>query len=357
MQGALPNLQSAISAVADMTSTKESDFGAVNLARMSRAEMQQLIDMRREFKEKLFADAIYKLNIDSSLADVRACPSIADIASGLCLVTDAQRTEIASNAAKNEPYRSLRKSKAASLPQIERKFVVLFGIDQYADKTIPPLENAIFDAEAVGKLFADKLGYEVSVAKNATKADIVRTLNQLSTGMQAHDSVIIYYAGHGYRNEKTGGGYWIPADASITDPTSWISNTDVSKMLSGISAKQMVMISDSCYSGTFAKEQKLGLGGSGLTPDEVLARRSVVVMSSGGDEPVADEGKGGHSIFAWYLMQALRNVDNWQAGNSIFEQVKREVMKSFPQTPQYGAVKSAGHEAGGDYLFEFRQLE
>jgi filamentous hemagglutinin family protein len=357
MLGAFPILDwSTTGFVVDLASMRVPNFGVLNLARMSRTEMQQLIDMRREFKEKLFADAIYKLNIDPSLANVRPCPTLADINSGLCRMTDAQRKEHASKVAEEEPHKSRRRTKMASLPQIERKFVVLFGIDQYADKTIPPLENAIFDAEVVGKLFADKLGYEVNVVKNATKADIVRTLNELSTEMQQHDSVIIYYAGHGYRNEKTGGGYWIPADASVSDPTSWISNTDVSKMLSDISAKQMVMISDSCYSGTFA-EQKLGLSGAGLKPDEVLAKRSVIVMSSGGDEPVADEGKGGHSIFAWDLMQALRNVDNWQPGTSIFEQVKREVMKSFPQTPQYGTVKSAGHEAGGDYLFEFRQLE
>jgi hypothetical protein len=56
-------------------------------------------------------------------------------------------------------------------------------------------------------------------------------------------------------------------------------------------------------------------------------------------------------------MQALRNVDNWRPGTNIFEEVRREVMRSFPQTPQYGAIKSAGHEAGGDYLFEFRELE
>jgi hypothetical protein len=53
--------------------------------------------------------------------------------------------------------------------------------------------------------------------------------------------------------------------------------------------------------------------------------------------------------FAWHLMQALSKVDNWQARNAFFEQVKREVRRSFPQMPQYGAVKSAGHEAGGEY--------
>ncbi|SFN88101.1 filamentous hemagglutinin family N-terminal domain-containing protein [Nitrosospira briensis] len=342
--------------VIDLAAMKAPQFGRLDLSRMSRDEMRQLIEERREFKEKLFADAIYKLELDPSLANVPLCRSLADADTGLCRLTDAQRLAQASKVTQEEPSRIHRKTKVARLPQIERKFVVLFGTDQYVDTNIPPLENAIFDAETVGKLFADKLGYEVKVVKNATKADMVRTLNQLSTEMQPHDSVIIYYAGHGYRNEKTGGGYWIPADASVTDPTTWISNTDVSSMMSDISAKQMVMIADSCYSGTFA-EQKLGMAGTGIKPDEVLAKRSVIVMSSGGDEPVADEGKEGHSIFAWDLMQALDDVDNWQPGTTIFEQVKREVMKSFPQTPQYGAVKSAGHEAGGEYLFEFRQLE
>ncbi len=143
----------------------------------------------------------------------------------------------------------------------------------------------------MGTLFADKLGYEVRVARNATKADIVRALNQLSMEMRPQDSVTIYYAGHGYLDERTGSGYWIPADASTSDPRSWMSNTDISSMLSLIRSKQVVMISDSCYSGAFAKEQKMSLSDSKINPDDVLAKRSVVVMSSGGDEPVADGAK------------------------------------------------------------------
>lgn len=343
--------------VNDLAALRAPKFGRLDLSRMSWEDMRRLIEERREFKEKLFADAIYKLELDSTLANLAPCPSLADIRTGLCRITDAQKMALAPQVTEELHKRHFR-TKVARLPQIERKFAVLFGVDRYTDKSIPSLENAIDDAEAVAKLFASKLGYEVKVVKNPTKADVVRTLNQLSTEMRANDSVIIYYAGHGYRNDKMGGGYWIPSDASPSDPTTWISNTDVSSMMSDISAKQMVMIADSCYSGTFA-EQKLGVSGRApqVQPDQVLARRSVIVMSSGGDEPVADEGKEGHSIFAWDLMQALRNVDNWQPGTSIFEQVKREVTKSFPQTPQYGAIKSAGHQAGGEYLFEFRQLE
>ncbi len=349
--------------VMDVTSAANSpaaSFGRLSLAQMSMADMQYLIDFRREYKEKLFADAVYKLELDPKLSDVAICSNINKNDLDSCRISDAQRQEIKSKvvAEQQRKHKSIHKVRIASLPQIERKVVVLFGIDQYADKTIPSLENTASDVEAIGKLFADKLGYdEIRIVKNATRADIIRTLNALSLEMEANDSVVIYYAGHGYMNEKTGNGYWIPSDASAKDPASWISNTSISEMLASISSKQMVMISDSCYSGAFTKEQKLGLNIQDIKPDDILGKRSVVVMSSGGDEPVADEGRGGHSIFAWFLMQALQNVDNWKAGTNVFEQVQRDVRKSFPQTPQYGAATSAGHQKGGDYLFEFRQLE
>jgi hypothetical protein len=30
------------------------------------------------------------------------------------------------------------------------------------------------------------------------------------------------------------------------------------------------------------------------------------------------------------------------------------VKKEFPQTPKYGSVTAAGHQRGGEYLFELR---
>lgn len=341
------------------TETTSSGFGRLNLAQMSIIDMQQLIDYRREFKRNLFSDAIYKLELDPTLSDIPYCLTFDDIHAGTCRISDKQLDELKASQEKEQQlvHQSRHKAKIAVLPQIERKFVVLFGVDQYLDKSIPALENTISDAQAVGRLFAEKLGYEVRVVKNATKAEIVQTLNQLSLEMEKNDSVVIYYAGHGFINEKTGNGYWIPSDASAKDPASWISNTSVSEMLANIRAKQMVMISDSCYSGAFTKEDRVVMSDGNIKPEDILVKRSVVVMSSGGDEPVADEGREGHSIFAWFLMQAIQNVDNWKAGANVFEQVQRDVSKSFPQTPQYGAATAAGHEKGGDYLFEYRQLE
>jgi hypothetical protein len=80
------------------------------------------------------------------------------------------------------------------------------------------------------------------------------------------------------------------------------------------------------------------------------------MMSSGGDEPVSDTGKEGHSVFAWNLMKKIREVSSWTSGADVFETVKTAVERELPQTPQYGASLAAGHEPGADFLFEHRSL-
>ncbi len=337
-------------------------FAPLDLASMTREQAELVLELRRQCKKELYADAIAQLERDPTLADVPLCTDAAQAQAGTCRLTEAQRQALAGAIAVDKKAEKKVEEKraeapappAAPLPQIERKIAVLFGINDYADRRIPSLDNAAPDAVAVSKVLSQKLGYEVRVVKNATKADIVRTLNRLAAETTASDSVAIYYAGHGDVVKKTGRGYWIPADASPSDPKQWVSNDDISRMLAEIRAKQLAVISDSCYSGALTKEGRLSVGEGQVRPEAVLDRRSVVVMSSGGDEPVADSGKGGHSIFAWYLMQDLKRVEEWQAGTSLFPRVRRQVSRAFPQTPQYGAAVSAGHEPGGDYLFEAR---
>ena len=175
--------------------------------------------------------------------------------------------------------------------------------------------------------------------------------------LRPHDSVAIYYAGHGELVEATQLGYWQLADAQAQDPRTWLSNADISRLVSRFTASQVAVISDSCYSGSLVAEERLRATGAAVDPVAVLTRKSVVVMSSGGNEPVFDEGKQGHSPFAWNLMNTLRQVSSWKPGGQIFERVRFAVARELPQRPQYGVSAAAGHQPGGDYLFEQRALE
>lgn len=242
----------------------------------------------------------------------------------------------------------------AFLPQIQQKRALLLGINHYQDKEIPSLESAVRDVELVAKDLKEKLGYQVKVVRDASRADIVTEMARMAGELGPEDSVAIYYAGHGYLDEDTGKGYWIPADGRADHPGKWVSNEDIARLLTLLPTKQVILVSDSCYSGSLAKEQKLSGAEVAKSPKEVLARRTVTVMSSGGEEPVSDEGKEGQSIFAWNLRQALGAINQVEPGGGLYARVRAGVTAEFPQTPQYGAALSAGHQPGGDYLFERR---
>jgi len=217
--------------------------------------------------------------------------------------------------------------------------------------------TAIIDLHA-RQILDSRMGYETTVLENASREQIVRALNKLALEAEAHDSVIVYYAGHGVLVPVDGveTGYWLPSDVDSEAPASWLSNADIARMVAAISARQVMLVSDSCYSGQLVGKDRVQLSNASDASD-LLKRRAAVVMSSGGDEPVADTGREGHSVFAWHFMRALEGLTQWQVGGSLYERVRAGVVKDFPQTPQYGGSRGAGHQGNTDYLFERRELE
>ena len=363
-------------ALAAATASPSTAFGALPLGSMSMDALATLLAVRDRYKQNLFADAVYKLKEDPKLADVRSCSTLSEAGSGGCLITadlkrqsQAHGTPVLAEIAPAEtaaPSAALpswlnaanrRRIKMAALPQIERKVAVVIGVDEYQDKTIPSLGNAVNDAQSVGKIFEDRLGYETVVIPNASKAAVIGTLNRLALTMGPKDSVVIYYAGHGDLVEQTGQGYWLLSDADATKPETWLSNADIGRLINQIGASQVALISDSCYSGSLVSDERIRASSAPIDPAKLLSQKSVVVMSSGGNEPVSDAGKDGHSPFAYNLMSQLSQLSQWQAGGNVFERVRFAVARELPQRPQYGASSAAGHQVGGDYLFEQRQLD
>ena len=359
-------------------------FGGVRLSTMSQDAVAGMLAERDRYKKALFADAISKLEQDVSLADLPPCTSSADIAEGKCLVTEALKQKlqsapsVASVASVPQPLATpsrtavvagsdlppvnialaqKRKVKSSALPQIERKVAIVIGVDAYQDERIPQLSNAVNDARSVASLFESSLGYETVVIANATKPAVVSAMNKLALELGPRDSVIVYYAGHGELVEATGLGYWQLADSDATQPQTWLSNADINRMVAQIGASQVALISDSCYSGALVSNDQIRASAAGVDAKTLLTRKSVVVMSSGGNEPVADDARDGHSPFAWNLMNELKQVSNWQAGGNVFARVRFAVARELPQRPKYGSSSAAGHQDGGDYLFERRQLE
>jgi filamentous hemagglutinin family protein len=239
----------------------------------------------------------------------------------------------------------------AAPTEIGHKRALLIGNQKYR-APIQQLDTPATDVRALATLLRDRLGYEVTTVENGTKAMIAQAFNDLAARTKADESVLIFYAGHGYELEDgSAAGFWLPVDASASSPANWISNDDITRLLGRIPANQILLVSDSCFSGLLTKQQSLD---APLTARKsaLLGRRAVVAMSSGDDEPVADWGIAGHSVFAFYLLQALGEVADYSPISLIYDRLRFNVQHAAPQTPQLGGVKSAGHVSQANYLVE-----
>ncbi|MDT8991518.1 caspase family protein [Curvibacter sp. APW13] len=330
-------------------------FRVIPVSEMTPDDIGKVLQARQEYKRNLLADAVQALTANPGLPDLPGCTSAAESASGKCLLDplqDSRRPQHTARVTSRD-----KRSAVPAVPKIARKLALVIGINQYEDARIPQLVGALPDAQAVNEHLQDELGYDVAMLSNPTKAELFASLNALAADMGENDSLMVYYAGHGEMVDATGMGYWIPSDGKADSPKGWVSNSDINKLLARTKSRQMAVIADSCYSGRFTAETKMGDTPTVRSIDDLLQKRAVTMMSSGGDEPVADTGKDGHSVFAWNLMQKIREVAGWSSGTDVFASVRTAVESELPQTPQYGASVVAGHQQGADFIFERRSAK
>jgi tetratricopeptide (TPR) repeat protein len=103
-----------------------------------------------------------------------------------------------------------------------------------------------------------------------------------------------------------------PGGARADDNSNWISADDITTNTRGIHARHVLIVSDSCYSGTIVRDADVTLSAP-TEHDRYLAKmiegKSRTLMASGGNEPVADGGGSGHSVFAKALLGGITQMD------------------------------------------------
>ncbi|MEQ9640442.1 MAG: caspase family protein [Alphaproteobacteria bacterium] len=224
---------------------------------------------------------------------------------------------------------------------------------------LPRLQTAVADAAAVAELLKSHYAFkQVTLLLNARRADILRAMNRLRAELGGDDNLLIYYAGHGHVDRAVDEGYWQPIDAEPEDDTYWIKNQRLTDYLKGMAAKHVMVVADSCYSGTLTRSSNSGPPAGGTREawlSRMASRRARTALSSGGVEPVSDAGPGGHSVFADAFLAALRENRDVLDGQALFQRLKQRVVANAQQTPQYADVRDASHD-GGDFLFVPRDV-
>lgn len=239
---------------------------------------------------------------------------------------------------------------------------LIIGINEY--KEWPRLQTAVKDASVLKHELVMRYGFDekhviLRTDKEATRRKIIKDLRYLAVSMKKTDNLLIYFAGHGQLDKLTGDGYWIPVEGELKEPYSWVSNYQIKHIFGSdkMVAKNVIIIADSCYSGSMLRG-----GPSLMSLDDRLyldklrkqaMKRSRQVISPGGVEPVADGGADGHSLFAFYLINALRENDREviDLENLFHTRVWKQVTEIGNQRPNVGRLKTPMDEDGQFVLY------
>ena len=260
---------------------------------------------------------------------------------------------IAANAVgQNRGLQLLAQENLGRQVQIGKQWAVFIAIDRY--KEWAPLTNPVRDAHEIRDIlienyFLDELRELYNT--DATAANIRRLFADLRREVQMNDSVFMFYAGHGHTDDLTKTGSWIPTDGGRDElaQANWLPNIQIRNMLSGLAAKHVFLIADSCFSGDILDVSR------GASPEinsdyyrRVYEKVSRQVMTSGASETVPDA-----SEFAMRLKSSLRRAENAYVDPEYLFMNVREVRTT---RPLLGIIRGTEHQEGGGFLF-FRRPE
>jgi len=251
---------------------------------------------------------------------------------------------------------------------------LVIGNDLY--QKWPPLRTAVNDANAVSEVLRRKYGFKTKVLLNANFEQILNALNDYVKVLADNDNLLIYYAGHGHFDLGKRG-YWIPVDGDTDRDTRWILDVHITDLLLKINARKILVVADSCYSGTLAgaengavptirtdvsEEVRLG------AEKRFAEMHSRTVLTSGALQPVWDGISGKNSVFATAFLEVLDVNGSVLEGYRLYDAVEGRVIKASQQirlseerrgqkaeiesdqTPLYAGIQHAGHQ-GGDFIF------
>ncbi|MDR3333953.1 MAG: SUMF1/EgtB/PvdO family nonheme iron enzyme [Treponema sp.] len=230
---------------------------------------------------------------------------------------------------------------------VGRQWAVFIAIDRYQEWR--PLSNPVKDAREIRDIltqnyFLDEV--KELYNRDATAANIRRLFAELRQKAGVHDSVFVFYAGHGYTDDMSKTGFWIPADAGqdIFAQANWLPNIQVRNMLAALPAKHVFLVSDACFSGDILDTNR------GVVPQinsdyfkRAYSRVSRQVMTSGASENVPDT-----SEFAMRLKSTLRRAEGLCIDPEYLFSNVREVRST---QPLLGVIRGTEQQDGGSFLF------
>jgi len=230
-------------------------------------------------------------------------------------------------------------------------YSLIIGVDNYQFSTanLPNLDQPIRDATNLKNVLVSNYLFNQSnsiLLADPTRAQILKAFEDLAKKITPRDNLLIFYAGHGYWDERIKVGYWLPSDSKTSDKSGWIANSTVRDYIAGIQSKHTLLISDACFSGSIFKTREVSSEINEWGVSKIYQLPSRKAMTSGTLTTVPDESK-----FMLYFIKRLQdNANKYLTAKQLFYSLETAVLNNTNTVPQMGVIQDTGDE-GGDFIF------
>ena len=201
-----------------------------------------------------------------------------------------------------------REGEAGPPPGAGRLVVLAVGVNRYAEASMN-LRFAVPDAQAVvdtlragGAGLFDGVETTLLADAEASRASILRALEEAAARVRPEDTFVLYLAGHGVKSESDGRFLFLPAD--LRDISSWgairagaLDDDALIGALARIRARDGFLLIDTCYAGQVALDSLSAMGNE--TGRYLLAASSSV-------QEALDSYDERNGVFAYALREGLR---------------------------------------------------
>lgn len=241
---------------------------------------------------------------------------------------------------------------AASEPthMMGKYYALIIAEQDYTDKNINDLTYPLSDAKIFSStLKANYIFDSIKQLSNASRSKIIETIYSYRKTLTERDNFLLFYSGHGFWDEESGQGYWLPADANMSDPSTWISNNDIKDQFKPMKCGHALLISDACFSGGIFKTRDASIANASKSIQELYQAKSRKAMTSGALTTVPDK-----SVFLKYMVEGLKNnTSPYMSSEKLFASFKENAINNTTiknLIPQYGVI-SETDDRGGDFIF------
>ncbi len=234
-------------------------------------------------------------------------------------------------------------------------YLLMIGVNNYTNW--PKLKTPVSDVRDLENLLWEKYQFTKEhtfelLNEDFTKESLDSKFERLIDTLNENDKLLVYYAGHGFKDKKVNEGYWIPYNARIGMRTDYIQNSQIVTYIKAIKAKHILLIMDACYSGTLVLSER---GAPTTSLDKLEESRSRYALASGREENVDDEINGsGHSPFAWSLISFLKDAREDLSIGDLSARVISAVGNNANQLPVWGPIQNVGHMYG-QFVFHLKK--